>query len=127
MFRLRGEVSYFGAYELRRTVKEVERHDELLRAVWRYSDTPVTRSVDNTGARLRRKANQAIGLIVGIPLAFGAGQPARAQLFGIRPTDVGTLVMVMGVMLAVATVAAVIPALRASRVDPATTLRHESV
>jgi len=29
--------------------------DELLRAVWRYSDTPVTRSVDNTVARLRRK------------------------------------------------------------------------
>jgi two-component system phosphate regulon response regulator PhoB len=29
--------------------------DELLRAVWGYGETPLTRSVDNTVARLRRK------------------------------------------------------------------------
>jgi DNA-binding response OmpR family regulator len=33
----------------------VVNRDELLRAVWGYSDTPLTRSVDNTVARLRRK------------------------------------------------------------------------
>jgi two-component system OmpR family response regulator len=35
--------------------------DELLRAVWRYSDMPVTRSVDNTVARLRRKIEPGEG------------------------------------------------------------------
>jgi len=35
--------------------------DELLRSVWRYSDTPVTRSVDNTVARLRRKIEPGEG------------------------------------------------------------------
>jgi len=34
---------------------------ELLRAVWRYSDTPVTRSVDNIVARLRRKIEPGDG------------------------------------------------------------------
>ena len=33
----------------------VVHRDELLRAVWGYLDTPLTRSVDNTVARLRRK------------------------------------------------------------------------
>jgi len=67
-----------------------------------------------------------IGLMVGVPLALGAGQLVRAQLFGIQPTDAATLAMVLAVMLAVAVVSAVIPARRASRVDPAKTLRHES-
>ena len=50
-----------------------------------------------------------IGLVAGVPLAFVAGQLVRSQLFGIQPTDAGTLVLVFAVMLAVAVVAAVPP------------------
>ena len=35
--------------------------DELLRAVWGYPDTPITRSIDNTVARLRRKIEPGEG------------------------------------------------------------------
>jgi ABC-type lipoprotein release transport system permease subunit len=44
-------------------------------------------------------------------------------LWGVEPTDVATYVVVAGVLLAVAVVASVLPALRILRLDPATTLR----
>ena len=41
-------------YLAERPSRVVDRN-ELLRAVWGYADTPMTRSVDNTVARVRKK------------------------------------------------------------------------
>ena len=65
------------------------------------------------------------GLALGIPLAFGAGRLVRHQLYGIEPSDWLTLLAVGALMSVVAAVAAFLPAIRATRIDPALTLRHE--
>jgi predicted permease len=67
----------------------------------------------------------AIGLASGLAIALWAGRLIESMLFGIRPLDplaVGGAVVVLGVA---ALLAALIPALRASRVDPVQALRGE--
>jgi predicted permease len=67
----------------------------------------------------------AIGLAVGIPAAIGAGRYISAQLYGIQPSD-PFIAISTTVLLAVVSVAAgLIPAHRASRIDPILALRHE--
>ena len=65
------------------------------------------------------------GLVAGLPLAFGAGQIVRQQLFGVEATDTLTLIGVVASMAAVGLVAAILPAVRASRVDPVSVLRSQ--
>jgi putative ABC transport system permease protein len=68
-----------------------------------------------------------VGLLAGVPLALGAGRLVRQQLFGVQPTDIPTLAFVAAVMLSVAITAAVVPARRAAYVDPAISLREQSI
>ena len=63
------------------------------------------------------------GLAIGVLLARASTQYIESLLWGVEPTDVATYVVVAGVLLAVAVVASVLPALRILRLDPATTLR----
>jgi predicted permease len=66
-----------------------------------------------------------IGVALGIPAAIGAGYLIASQLFGVRPWDP---LMLSGATLLLglaALIAAVIPARRATRVDPMVALRHE--
>jgi ABC-type antimicrobial peptide transport system permease subunit len=65
------------------------------------------------------------GVMVGVPAAAVSGRLLRAFLFGVTPTNPATLTMVAMAMLAVALIAAYLPARRASRVDPMTALRSE--
>lgn len=67
-----------------------------------------------------------IGCSIGLALALLATQPLAMFLVpGVHPTDVGTYVTVLGILLAVALTATAGPALRAVRVDPTTALRYE--
>ncbi len=50
----------------------------------------------------------------------------REQLYGIGPADWPTILLVLGVMSAVALVAALGPAVRATRIDPVLVLKHEA-
>ena len=68
-----------------------------------------------------------VGLVGGVPLAVGSGYVVRQQLFGVQPTDEFTLLAVAAMMLTVSIAASIVPALRAAKVNPATTLRHESM
>jgi putative ABC transport system permease protein len=65
------------------------------------------------------------GLLAGLPLAFGAGQIVRQQLFGVEATDTLTLIGVVASMAVVGLVAALLPAVRATRVDPVSVLRSQ--
>jgi ABC-type antimicrobial peptide transport system permease subunit len=61
----------------------------------------------------------------GVPSALVLTRLVRESLYGVAPTDPLSLVAAGLLMLAVASVAAWIPARRASRIDPMRALRHE--
>jgi ABC-type antimicrobial peptide transport system permease subunit len=66
-----------------------------------------------------------IGLGVGVPSALGLGRFVANQLYGIQgkdPAIVGTTIMMLAI---VAAAAGMIPANRASRIDPIQALRFE--
>jgi ABC-type antimicrobial peptide transport system permease subunit len=65
------------------------------------------------------------GLLAGVPAALAAAQLIRAQLYGVGPSDPHVFVLVSAVLSMVACGAMVLPAIRASRTDPISTLRAE--
>ena len=67
----------------------------------------------------------AIGIVIGLAAAIGAGRLVATLLFGLAPTDGLTIGIAMLVMIAVSALAGYLPARRASRVDPLTALRYE--
>jgi putative ABC transport system permease protein len=67
----------------------------------------------------------ATGLVIGTGLAFAASNVIRELLFGIEPHDPATFVAVGVLMAAIGVSACWIPAVRASRIEPAVTLRTE--
>ena len=67
----------------------------------------------------------ACGAAIGAAVTLLAGRSIEAWLPGVRVGDAGTLLSVMGVFFSVATLAALGPARRASRVDLVDALRSE--
>ncbi|MGH7678630.1 MAG: ADOP family duplicated permease [Gemmatimonadaceae bacterium] len=67
----------------------------------------------------------AIGVVFGVALALAAGRLVATLLYGISPTDPRVLLSVSFALLFVAVVATLVPAWRASRVDPTTALRAD--
>jgi putative ABC transport system permease protein len=67
----------------------------------------------------------AIGISFGVVGALLLGPSIESQLFGVKPRDAATLVVVALSLLAVAVLASYIPARRATQVDPLTALRTE--
>jgi putative ABC transport system permease protein len=67
----------------------------------------------------------AIGLAVGIPAAMGLGQLVATQLYGIEPRDPWIAGGTVLLLAAVSAAAGLIPAHRASRINPILALRYE--
>ncbi|GMR12560.1 MAG: ABC transporter permease [Gemmatimonadota bacterium] len=65
------------------------------------------------------------GAAIGLGLAFAVTRAVERFLYGVSATDPLTFLGVPLLLLAVATLAAYVPARRASRVDPVTALRSE--
>ena len=75
---------------------------------------------------LRRGLSLAgLGALGGLVAALAASRVMSSVLFGVRPDDPATFALVVLLLLAVATVATLIPARRATRVDPVVALRAE--
>jgi len=66
-----------------------------------------------------------IGLAVGIPAAIGLGRYVSSQLYGIQPNDPFIAVSTVVLLAVVSAAAGMIPATRASRIDPILALRYE--
>ncbi|HLW75381.1 MAG TPA: ADOP family duplicated permease, partial [Bryobacteraceae bacterium] len=66
-----------------------------------------------------------IGIAIGLAGAVAATRLLESLLFEVKPTDPLTYAAVAVLLTAVATVASLIPALRAARVDPLVALRQE--
>jgi putative ABC transport system permease protein len=67
----------------------------------------------------------AAGVAAAVPLALAFGSVLKSQLYAVSPGDAATLVAVAAVALAVALLASLTPALRATRISPLTALRAE--
>jgi predicted permease len=72
------------------------------------------------GARLA-----AIGIVSGLAGAVLAGYLLGSVLFGVKPWDVATLLLVAAVLSSITTLASYVPARRASRLDPVKALHYE--
>jgi predicted permease len=100
----------------------------------------VTRRVTELGVRMALGADRRdvlwlvireaallvlVGGAVGIPLAYVAGRSVTSLLYGVQAIDLASYAMAAIALVAVAGVAAFLPAHRASRIDPMVALRKE--
>ena len=65
------------------------------------------------------------GIVIGVGSAVGLTRFLSTLLFGIEPTDSVTFLVVSALFFVIAMIAALIPAMRATRVDPLVALRDE--
>jgi predicted permease len=67
----------------------------------------------------------AAGIVLGAAASLAGARALTALLFGVRPGDPTTLVVMAAVLVLVATAACTLPARRATQVDPMVALRAE--
>ncbi len=65
------------------------------------------------------------GILMGLPCAYVVGRMLKQTLFGLQPLDPWTAGFSLAALLAIAVVAAWLPARRAAKIDPMTALREE--
>jgi ABC-type antimicrobial peptide transport system permease subunit len=66
-----------------------------------------------------------IGLAVGLPAALGLGRFVASQLYEIKASDPAIATATVTILFVVAALAGLIPAHRASKIDPILALRYE--
>jgi ABC-type antimicrobial peptide transport system permease subunit len=66
-----------------------------------------------------------LGVCIGFGAALALGRVVSSLIFGVRATDPLTFAMVALLLVAVGLLATVVPAYRATRVEPIRTLREE--
>jgi predicted permease len=70
-------------------------------------------------------ALSGVAIVVGVPLALLTGSMLTAFLFGVAPQDPATVAIACAALGISVVMATAVPAFRASRIDPAETLRNE--
>jgi predicted permease len=66
-----------------------------------------------------------VGILLGIPLAYGLSRLINSMLFGVQAFGVASVCVALTALFAVAGVATFAPVRRAMRIDPMTALRYE--
>jgi putative ABC transport system permease protein len=66
-----------------------------------------------------------LGIAIGLAGSFAITRVLKTLLFGVQPTDLATFAVVSFVLLIVALMASLLPARRATKVDPLIALRYE--
>jgi putative ABC transport system permease protein len=103
------------AYTVRRRVREIG-----IRMALGAQTSDVVRLIVSEGMK-----PTLIGLVAGIAGALALGRVIASLLYGVRPSDFATFASVCFVLVSVALVASLVPAYRATRVEPVSTLREE--
>ncbi len=80
----------------------------------------VLRMILKDGARMT-----LTGIAIGVPAALALTQLMSSMLFGVKPTDPLTFVLVAFALCSIALLACIIPARRAMKLDPMIALRNE--
>ena len=98
-----------------------ERTNEIgIRMAMGASASDIQRLVMGKGAMLT-----LIGIGIGLPIAFALANALSSLLFGVKAADPVAFILLPLVLACVATLASYLPARRAVRVDPITSLRYE--
>ena len=66
-----------------------------------------------------------VGMLLGVPVAFAATRLLGTMLYGVGATDLATYLLGRRAPRPAAFLASIIPALRATKVDPMVALRYE--
>jgi len=112
-------LAFMGVYAVMSYVTAQRTGEFAIRAAMGASSGTILRLV------LRGAAGLAvIGVVVGAGIALAASRVLANMLFGLTTTDALTYAIVCAVVLPSVLLAAVLPALRASRVDPLVALRN---
>jgi putative ABC transport system permease protein len=109
-----------GLYGLLAYSVQQRRHEMGVRMAVGAQRASVVRLVIAEGVRL-----VLFGAAVGVAGAALAARAIRSLLYGIEPGDPGVYVAAAAALVAVAVAASAVPAMRASRVDPASVLRSD--
>jgi len=84
------------------------------------------RSADILHAVLREALQMAaLGLVLGLVLAYATGRGLQALLAGVGPGDALTFLVAVGLCALMTLAGSLLPALRAVRVDPVAVMRTE--
>ena len=67
----------------------------------------------------------ALGIAIGVLGALGLTRLIATQLYAVPPSDPATFTLVAALLIGIAALATLVPALRATRVDPVVALREE--
>jgi ABC-type antimicrobial peptide transport system permease subunit len=62
-------------------------------------------------------------VVLAVPIVFALGRFVRTLLFGVMPVDPASLAGAAGLLLTIAVFAGLLPARRASRIDPVHALK----
>jgi hypothetical protein len=109
-----------GLYGVGSNQVEARRRELGVRMALGQSRTGILRMILGDGLR-----TVAIGIALGVPLSLVLMGRIQAILYQVRPFDPAVMSAVVVLLAAVGVVAALIPARRATKVDPAAVLRGE--
>ena len=109
-----------GIYGVMTYTVQQRRHEIGVRLALGATPRNVVAMVVGRGATM-----SAIGIAIGTVLAFSGAGLMKKLLFGVPPHDAVTFVAIAVILGGVGTVAALLPGLKATRVDPVTALRGE--
>jgi ABC-type antimicrobial peptide transport system permease subunit len=65
------------------------------------------------------------GVIIGVPCALAGARLMRSQLYGVGPNDPSTIIVASAALVLTGAVASLVPALRASKIDPMEAMRQD--
>ena len=103
------------SYAVRRRVREIG-----IRMALGASHSDVLKMVVTDGLK-----PILVGVAIGLAAALALGRVVSSLIYGVRPTDPLTFATVAVLLVAVGVLATVVPAYRATRVEPIRTLRDE--
>ena len=113
-------LSAFGLYAVVALGSQSRRREYAIRLAIGARRASVRQLVLNQGLRLA-----GAGIAGGVALAIAGTRVLQGVLHGVEPLDQGTFAVASAIVLILAVSAAMVPAVRAARVDPAETLKGE--